>query len=105
MQLLQRESLSKPEKAAPVTGPLDATAASSSTLNDKSVPKSARLPVPTSRPPQAAPAEVEKGFKEPLVEGTGVKEEYGYIVTNQRSAFVLIATYICNHFFHLEKNN
>ncbi|MEQ2167447.1 hypothetical protein GOODEAATRI_004293 [Goodea atripinnis] len=81
MQLMQ--SVSKPETAAPVPVPLDAPAASSTILPDKTLPKSTSLPTSASRPPQAAPAEVEKGFKEPLVEGTGGKEEYGYIVTNQ----------------------
>lgn len=51
--------------------------------------KSASLPPSASQPPQAAPAEAGQGLKEqglPLVEGTGAKEEYGYIVTNRRSA-------------------
>ncbi|XP_040003585.1 protein tyrosine phosphatase receptor type Na [Xiphias gladius] len=48
--------------------------------------KSASLPPSASQPPQAAPAEAGQGLKEqglPLVEGTGAKEEYGYIVTNR----------------------
>ncbi|KAM4730953.1 protein tyrosine phosphatase receptor type Na [Anableps anableps] len=83
MQLLQKESMSKPEKAAPVPGPPNAPAATSATLSDKILPKSASIPTSASKPPQAVPVEVEKGFKEPLVEGTEGKEEYGYIVTNQ----------------------
>uniref|UniRef100_A0A3Q2QE70 Protein tyrosine phosphatase receptor type Na n=1 Tax=Fundulus heteroclitus TaxID=8078 RepID=A0A3Q2QE70_FUNHE len=83
IQLLQKESMPKPEKAAPVPGPLDAPTASSAPLPDKTLAKNASLPTSASRPPQAAPAEFEKGFKEPLVDGTGGKEEYGYIVTNQ----------------------
>ncbi|XP_054887338.1 protein tyrosine phosphatase receptor type Na [Poeciliopsis prolifica] len=83
MQLLQKESMSKPDKAPSVPGPLDAPAASSATVTDKALPKSASIPTSTSKPPQAAPAEVEKSFKELLAEGVEGKEEYGYIVTNQ----------------------
>ncbi|XP_070693630.1 protein tyrosine phosphatase receptor type Na [Pempheris klunzingeri] len=88
MQLLKTDSVShKPEKPGPVPGPPDAPPAPSST----SVPatpaaKSASLPTSASQPPQTAPAEAGQGLKEkglPLVEGTGAKEEYGYIVTNQ----------------------
>uniref|UniRef100_A0A7N5ZZL3 Protein tyrosine phosphatase receptor type Na n=1 Tax=Anabas testudineus TaxID=64144 RepID=A0A7N5ZZL3_ANATE len=46
----------------------------------------ASLPPSVSQPPQASPVEAGHGLKEqqpPLVEGTGAKEEYGYIVTNQ----------------------
>ncbi|XP_015259190.1 PREDICTED: receptor-type tyrosine-protein phosphatase-like N [Cyprinodon variegatus] len=82
-ELLQKESMSKPEKAVPVPGLLDSPAASSTKHPDKTLPKSATLPTSASRPPQAAPVEVEKDFGEPLMEGTGGKEEYGYIVTNQ----------------------
>uniref|UniRef100_A0A3B5LNL1 Protein tyrosine phosphatase receptor type Na n=1 Tax=Xiphophorus couchianus TaxID=32473 RepID=A0A3B5LNL1_9TELE len=78
-----RTFMSKPDKAAPVPGPLDAPAAPSATVPDKALPKSASIPTSTSKPPQAAPVEVEKSFKEPLVEGMEGKEEYGYIVTNQ----------------------
>lgn len=104
MQLLQKESMSKPDKAAPVPGPLDAPAAPSATVPVKALPKSASIPTSASKPPQAAPVEVEKSFKEPLVEGMEGKEEYGYIVTNQRSAFVLIA--MCSYYLwsFVEKN-
>uniref|UniRef100_A0A668ADX3 Protein tyrosine phosphatase receptor type Na n=1 Tax=Myripristis murdjan TaxID=586833 RepID=A0A668ADX3_9TELE len=68
-----------------------------STANTPAVPSSAPAPVPApaktpnlappaSQTPQAAPAEAGHGPKDqelPLVEGTGGKEEYGYIVTNQ----------------------
>ncbi|XP_028249097.1 receptor-type tyrosine-protein phosphatase-like N isoform X2 [Parambassis ranga] len=86
MQLLKTDSVSnKPEKPAPVPGP---PSAPSSSVSVQSTPpaKNASLPLSASQPPQAAPAEADHGFKEqglPLVEGTGAKEEYGYIVTNQ----------------------
>ncbi|KAM7407608.1 hypothetical protein PAMA_003366 [Pampus argenteus] len=81
MQLLKTDS--KPEKPAPVPGPPDAPSFASveSTLQ----PKSTSIPASASQPPQAVPAEAGQGLKEqrpPLVEGTGAKEEYGYIVTN-----------------------
>ncbi|XP_029936530.1 protein tyrosine phosphatase receptor type Na [Myripristis murdjan] len=84
-QLLKTDRVSsKPEKPA-------------STANTPAVPSSAPAPVPApaktpnlappaSQTPQAAPAEAGHGPKDqelPLVEGTGGKEEYGYIVTNQ----------------------
>ncbi|XP_041858051.1 protein tyrosine phosphatase receptor type Na isoform X2 [Melanotaenia boesemani] len=81
-ELLKKESVSKQEK--PVPGPPDALPAPSSTsVPDAPPAKSASLPPSASQPPQAAPAETGHTFKEPLVEGTGGKEEYGYIVTNQ----------------------
>ncbi|KAM7380662.1 hypothetical protein PAMP_003940 [Pampus punctatissimus] len=84
MQLLKTDS--KPEKPAPVPGPPDAPSFVSveSTLPAKST----SLPASASQPPQAVPAEAGQGLKEqrpPLVEGTGAKEEYGYIVTNRSS--------------------
>uniref|UniRef100_A0A4W6F0L4 Protein tyrosine phosphatase receptor type Na n=1 Tax=Lates calcarifer TaxID=8187 RepID=A0A4W6F0L4_LATCA len=48
--------------------------------------KSTTLPTSASQPPQAAPAEAGQGLKEqgpPNVKGSGAKEEYFYIVTNQ----------------------
>ncbi len=91
MQLLKTDSVShKPEKPAPVPGPPDAPPAPSSASVPATPPaKSPSLHPPASQPPQAAPAEAGQGLKEqrpPLVEGTGAKEEYGYIVTNHRSA-------------------
>lgn len=93
MQLLKTDSVAhKPEKPAPVpvSGPAAAPPAPSSVLAPATVPaKSASLPPSASQAPQAAPAAPEVGLKEhglPLVEGTGGKEEYGYIVTNRRSA-------------------
>lgn len=94
MQLLKADSVShKPEKPAPVPGPLNAPPApSSASVPATLLAKSAVHPPSASRPPQAAPAAAAgQGLKEqgppvPLVEGTGAKEEYGYIVTNQRSA-------------------
>lgn len=91
MQLLKADSVShKPEKPAPVPGPPDAPPAPSSASVPVTPPaKSASLPASASQPPQAAPAGAGQGLTDqrpPLVEGTGAKEEYGYIVTNQRSA-------------------
>ncbi|KAM4558069.1 protein tyrosine phosphatase receptor type Na [Odontesthes bonariensis] len=84
MQLLKKESVSKPEKPVAVPGPpVDPPAPSSASVPDTPPAKSASLPPSASQPPQAAPAEDGHRFKEPLVEGTGAKEEYGYIVTNQ----------------------
>uniref|UniRef100_H2MN81 Protein tyrosine phosphatase receptor type Na n=1 Tax=Oryzias latipes TaxID=8090 RepID=H2MN81_ORYLA len=50
-----------------------------------SIPASPPPKSPSSppSPPQVAPAEAEHSFKEPVVEGTGAKEEYGYIYTNR----------------------
>lgn len=96
MQLFKTDSVSrKPEKPAPVSGPPDATPASSSSSSSIIIEAAAptrkdALPPSASQPPQTAPAaEAEQGVKEqglPLADGTGGKEQYGYIVTNQRSA-------------------
>ncbi|XP_061579700.1 protein tyrosine phosphatase receptor type Na isoform X1 [Cololabis saira] len=85
MQLLKKESVSKPETPAPVPGPPDAPPAPSfPSVPATPPPKSPSLPPSSSsQPPAAAPPEPGHGFKEPLVEDTGAKEEYGYIVTNQ----------------------
>ncbi|XP_044074021.1 protein tyrosine phosphatase receptor type Na isoform X1 [Siniperca chuatsi] len=87
MQLLKTDSVShNPEKPAPVPGPADVPPAPSSASVPATPPaKSASLLPPVSQPPQVAPAEAGHGLKEqrpPLVDGTGAKEEYGYIVTN-----------------------
>uniref|UniRef100_A0A8C9YBA8 Protein tyrosine phosphatase receptor type Na n=1 Tax=Sander lucioperca TaxID=283035 RepID=A0A8C9YBA8_SANLU len=77
----------KPEKPVPVPGPPDAPPGPPSTSVPTTPPaKSASLPPSASQPPQAAPAETGQSLKKqglPLVEGTGAKEEYGYIYTNQ----------------------
>ncbi|XP_026150512.1 protein tyrosine phosphatase receptor type Na isoform X2 [Mastacembelus armatus] len=89
IQLLKTETESnKPQKPGPVSGPPDGPPVSSSSASVSTTPsaKSASLPHSASQPPRAAPAEAEQGSKEqrpPLVESTGAKEEYGYIVTNQ----------------------
>ncbi|KAM9347039.1 protein tyrosine phosphatase receptor type Na [Symphorus nematophorus] len=88
MQLLKTDSVShKPEKPAPVPGPPDVPPAPSSPSIPATPPaKGTSLQHSASQPPQAAPAEAGQGLREPrppLVEGTGAKEEYGYIVTNQ----------------------
>ncbi|XP_030613395.1 protein tyrosine phosphatase receptor type Na [Archocentrus centrarchus] len=81
-ELLKTDSVSnKPEK--PVPG---APVPSSALVQATPSSKSPSLPPSASQPPQAAPAEVGQDFKEqglPVVEGTGAKEEYGYIVTNR----------------------
>uniref|UniRef100_A0A3Q1JK78 Uncharacterized protein n=1 Tax=Anabas testudineus TaxID=64144 RepID=A0A3Q1JK78_ANATE len=85
-QLMLQDNVSnKPQKPAPVPGPPDAPPASSS-VSTTAPAGSASLPPSVSQPPQASPVEAGHGLKEqqpPLVEGTGAKEEYGYIVTNQ----------------------
>ncbi|KAL3970093.1 cytoplasmic tRNA 2-thiolation protein 1 [Sarotherodon galilaeus] len=70
--------LEKPVPVAPVPSTPSVQATPSS--------KSPSLPPSASQPPQAAPAEAGLDFKGqglPVVESTGAKEEYGYIVTNQ----------------------
>ncbi|XP_068184750.1 protein tyrosine phosphatase receptor type Na isoform X2 [Antennarius striatus] len=78
MQLLKADSVSrKPEKPAAPSHPPDAPPAPSSVSVLAAPPaKSTNL-----NPPQARQGPKEQG--PPLVEGTGAKEEYGYIVTNQ----------------------
>ncbi|XP_068428424.1 protein tyrosine phosphatase receptor type Na isoform X2 [Clinocottus analis] len=88
MQLLKSDSVShKPEKPAPVPGPPDLPPApTSASVPSTPQAKSASVLYFASQPPQAAPAEGGQGLSEqgpPLVESTGAKEEYGYIVTNQ----------------------
>ncbi|KAF3843019.1 hypothetical protein F7725_001868 [Dissostichus mawsoni] len=90
MQRLKTDSVAqKPAKPVPVPvpGPPEAPPApSSASVSVTSPAKSVHRPPSTSQPPQAAPAEAGKDLKEqgvPLVEGTGAKEQYGYIVTNQ----------------------
>lgn len=91
MQLLKKDSVpSKPEKLAPAPGPPGAPPVPSAASVPATPPaKSPSLPTSASQPPQAAPAEAGRGSQDqglPLVQGTGAKEEYGYIVTNHRSA-------------------
>uniref|UniRef100_A0A3Q3L6K0 Protein tyrosine phosphatase receptor type Na n=1 Tax=Labrus bergylta TaxID=56723 RepID=A0A3Q3L6K0_9LABR len=90
--MLKTDSVSnKPEKPALVPHPPAAPPAAPPAPSSLSVPatspsKSASLPPSASQPPQAAPVESGQGLKEegpPRVEGTGGKEEYGYIVTNR----------------------
>uniref|UniRef100_A0AAQ4QK35 Protein tyrosine phosphatase receptor type Na n=1 Tax=Gasterosteus aculeatus aculeatus TaxID=481459 RepID=A0AAQ4QK35_GASAC len=88
MQLLKTKSLSqKPGKPTPAPGPPVAPHAPTfSSVPATSPVESAGLLPSASQPPQAAPAEAGQGSKEQgpkLVEGTGAKEEYGYIVTNR----------------------
>lgn len=100
MQVLKTDSMSnKPQKPAPVPGPPDVPPAPSSASVSATPPaRSASLPPSVSQPPQASPVEAGQGLKKqepPLVEGAGAKEEYGYIVTNQRSAFKLRSQFFC----------
>ena len=85
MQLFKTDSESrKPEKPPAVPGLPDVPPAPSSTSAPAAAPtKSASPPAAGSQPTQAAPTG-QHGL--PLVDGTGSKEEYGYIVTNQRSS-------------------
>ncbi|XP_037542838.1 protein tyrosine phosphatase receptor type Na [Nematolebias whitei] len=84
MQLLKKGSVSEPEKPAPAPGPPDGPpATSSASIPDAPPLKSASIPTSASKPPQSTSGDSGKDFKDPLVEGTGAKEEYGYIVTNQ----------------------
>uniref|UniRef100_A0A8C7YBV8 Protein tyrosine phosphatase receptor type Na n=1 Tax=Oryzias sinensis TaxID=183150 RepID=A0A8C7YBV8_9TELE len=69
--------LSKPEKSTHPDSPQHPFSAS---IPASLPPKSPSSP---PSPPQVAPAEAEHSFKEPVVEGTGAKEEYGYIYTNR----------------------
>uniref|UniRef100_G3NSZ9 Protein tyrosine phosphatase receptor type Na n=1 Tax=Gasterosteus aculeatus aculeatus TaxID=481459 RepID=G3NSZ9_GASAC len=88
LNLLKTKSLSqKPGKPTPAPGPPVAPHAPTfSSVPATSPVESAGLLPSASQPPQAAPAEAGQGSKEQgpkLVEGTGAKEEYGYIVTNR----------------------
>ncbi|CAL8240882.1 unnamed protein product [Merluccius merluccius] len=83
-----------PEKAAPPPAPPAAAAspARSSTPSARAPPTAAAAQGPALPPPappaQAGAAEAGPGLRDPgvpLDEGTGAKEEYGYIVTNQSS--------------------
>ncbi|XP_035029932.1 protein tyrosine phosphatase receptor type Na isoform X1 [Hippoglossus stenolepis] len=79
----------KPQKPAPapVAGPPAASPAPSSASVPATPPaKITSRPSSAPQPPQVSPAAAGQGLKDqgpPLVEGTGAKEEYGYIVTNQ----------------------
>lgn len=95
MQLLKKESVSKPERPDSASGPPDPPPAlSSNSIQDAPALKSADLPTSASDSPQSTPRDSEKDFKDTVAEGTGAKEEYGYIVTNQRSALLITATNI-----------
>ncbi|CAN9497880.1 unnamed protein product [Ophioblennius macclurei] len=88
MQLSKTDSVPKKlEKPALSPGPLDAPPAPSSASLPANPPsKSAIVPQPAAHPSPSGPATAGHGpggQGMPLVEGTGAKEEYGYIVTNQ----------------------
>lgn len=83
-QLLKTDSVTgKPEKPAPVP-PNAPPAFSSLSVPAPSPAKTAGHPLPAAPPPLTETEIGPKEQKPPLVEGTGAKEEYGYIVTNQR---------------------
>lgn len=86
MQVLKTDGVSsKIEKPVPAPSPPDAPHAPSSASVSATAPaKSAGLPPSAHQPPQAALGVELNKQGPPLVEGTGAKEEYGYIVTNQR---------------------
>lgn len=88
MQLLKTDSVSnKPQRPASPDAPPVPSSAPATT------PARGATPPPSGpQPPQASPVEAGQGLKKqepPLVEGTGAKEEYGYIVTNNRSVLDL----------------
>ncbi|XP_069010707.1 protein tyrosine phosphatase receptor type Na isoform X1 [Embiotoca jacksoni] len=88
VQLLKTDKVTnKQETPAPAPRPPDAPLVPSSASVQATPPaKSASVPPPASQPPQAAPAEAGQSLKKqglPLVEGTGPKEEYIYMITNQ----------------------
>ncbi|KAF6714539.1 Receptor-type tyrosine-protein phosphatase-like N [Oryzias melastigma] len=74
LQLLKKQSVSKPEKTLHLDSPQHLFSAS---IPASPPPKSPGSP---PSPPQVPP---EHHFKEPVVEGAGAKEEYGYIYTNR----------------------
>lgn len=91
MQVFKTDNVvQKPEKPAPVPIPKVPAAAAPSSASPPATVQTKNAPS-ASQPPQAAPvppAPAGPGSKEPeppQVEGSGAKEEYGYIVTNQRS--------------------
>lgn len=87
MQLMKTDSVSlKPEKPAAVLQSPDAPPApSSSTSSTRATTKTSGSVHSVSQAPHATPAELGQSLNLPL-DGTGGKEEYGYIFTNQRSA-------------------
>lgn len=94
-QLKSQSMINKPEKVAAVVAPPAAPPASSFSSSTSSTPVKATAPPrkdaappSSSLPLQVLPAAeagqtvTEQGL--PLAEGTGGKEQYGYIVTNHR---------------------
>lgn len=88
MQLVKTDSAPlKPEKPATVLDPPHAPPAPSSTLI--SAPTKSSGSVPSASQPTHA-TEPGHSLKDLPLDGTGGKEEYGYIFTNQRSELVFI---------------
>ncbi|KAG7227453.1 hypothetical protein INR49_005267 [Caranx melampygus] len=87
LQLLQAQDKTDPVGKDVIALKEAPPAPSSASVPATSPAKIAGHPSPATQPPQAAPEEAGQGLKEqglPLVEGVGAKEEYGYIVTDQR---------------------
>lgn len=92
MQLIKTDSAPlKPEKPAKALDPPDAPPAPSSTFTPASAPtkSSGSGSVPSVSQPTHA-TETRQSLKDLPLDGTGGKEEYGYIFTNQRSELVSI---------------
>lgn len=87
MQLIKTDSVPlKPEKPVAVLEPPDAPPAPSSiSISAPATTKISGSVPSVSQAPQAAPAETGQSLKDLPLDGTGGKEEYGYIFTNQRS--------------------
>lgn len=90
MQLIKTESAPlKPEKPAAVLQPPDAPPVPSSvSISAPATTKISGSVSSVSQAPHATPAETGSGLKDLQLEGTGGKEEYGYIFTNKRSGLV-----------------
>lgn len=90
MQLIKTDGAPlKPEKPAAVLEPPDAPPAPSSISTFAPTTTKISGSVPSvSQAPHATPAETGQSLKDLPLDGTGGKEEYGYIFTNKRSALL-----------------
>lgn len=88
MQLIKTDSAPlQPEKPANALDPPDAPPAPSSTFAPASAPAKSSGSVPSVSQPTRA-TETQQSLKDLPLDGTGGKEEYGYIFTDQRSELV-----------------